>query len=61
MNPSTTNDKPGRGQFKCYQCRKIYASKDGDWYTWENMEVHLCKACDKSTQTRPERKIRKSH
>ena len=48
--------KAGRGQFRCYQCRQIFQMKEGDWHPWNTMEVHLCQACDRSTQERPERK-----
>jgi hypothetical protein len=48
--------KPGKNEFKCFQCRNITSSKEGDWHSWNAMEVHLCRVCDKTTQNRPERK-----
>ncbi len=45
-----------RGQFKCYHCRLLFAQKDGSWFDWETMQVHLCKTCNKLTERRPERK-----
>jgi hypothetical protein len=50
--------KPGKNQFKCFHCRLIFANKDGDWFHWEDMQVHLCKACDKLTEKKPERSKR---
>ena len=47
--------KPARGQFKCFHCRQLFPMKEGDWHTWNSMEVHLCKACNKATKDRPER------
>jgi hypothetical protein len=51
----TTTKTPGRGQFKCFQCRKIFQMKDGDWHLWKSMEVHLCLQCEKLTRDKPER------
>ena len=42
-------------QFKCFQCRLVFAQRDGDWFTWDHMQVHLCRACDKLTEKNPER------
>lgn len=53
MTPSTT--KLSKNQFKCFQCRMIFAQRDGDWVNWENMQVHLCRRCDKLTEKKPER------
>jgi hypothetical protein len=50
--------KPARNQFKCFHCRLIFASKDGDWHAWNTMEVHLCQPCEKETRARPERKTK---
>jgi hypothetical protein len=47
--------KPGRNQFKCFQCRVIFSNKDGDWFHWDSMQVHLCRKCDKETEKKPER------
>ena len=52
----STDVKPGKNQFKCFHCRRIFSSKDGNWYTWNTMEVHLCNACEKATREKPERK-----
>lgn len=47
--------KPGKGQFRCFQCRQLFRSKDGNWYMWTSMEVHLCNGCEKTTRDQPER------
>jgi hypothetical protein len=39
----------GRNQFKCFQCRLVFAQKDGNWFDWDDMQVHLCKSCEKKT------------
>lgn len=50
-----TASKLAKNQFKCFHCRLVFAQRDGDWFNWETMQVHLCKACDKLTEKRPER------
>ncbi|MBC7692719.1 MAG: hypothetical protein H7222_13235 [Methylotenera sp.] len=45
-----TEPKAGKNQFKCFVCRNIFANKDGDWFNWDQMQVHLCRTCEKSTQ-----------
>jgi len=45
-----------KGQFKCYSCRKIYPNRDGDWHNWEQMQVHLCRNCEKTTKENGQRK-----
>jgi hypothetical protein len=55
---SANAPKPGKGQFRCYSCRNIYPMKEGDWFEWSEMEVHLCRDCQKKTQDRPERRKR---
>jgi hypothetical protein len=50
-----TASKLARNQFRCFQCRLAFAQRDGDWFNWESMQVHLCKSCDKLTKERPER------
>jgi hypothetical protein len=35
--------------FKCFRCRTITHSKDGNWHHSENQEIFLCKPC-KSAQ-----------
>lgn len=47
--------KPGKNQFKCFYCRNIFDRKDGDWFNWKEMQVHLCKTCEKKTAKNPER------
>jgi hypothetical protein len=47
--------KLSRNQFKCFQCRLVFLQRDGEWFNWESMQVHLCKDCDKLTEERPER------
>jgi hypothetical protein len=44
-----------KGQFRCFRCRGVFMMKDGDWYHWKAMEVHLCNSCDKQTRNAPER------
>ncbi len=52
----TTGLKPGKGQFKCFHCRQFFPNKDGDWHHWKNMEVILCRTCEKLTHNHPERR-----
>ncbi len=47
--------KAGKGQFKCFHCRQIFAMKDGDWVDWDSMQVHLCRTCEKKTADEPQR------
>jgi hypothetical protein len=47
--------KPGRGEFKCFNCRQVHPFKEGDWYPWADIEVHLCKSCESVTRKKPER------
>jgi hypothetical protein len=47
--------KVGRNQFKCFHCRLVFAQKDGDWHNWDQMQVHLCRTCDKLTEGKPQR------
>jgi hypothetical protein len=47
-----------KGQFRCFRCRNIFLMKDGDWFHWNAMEVHLCTPCDKQTRSVPERNPR---
>lgn len=53
MLHSTT--KLPKNHFKCFQCRLLFNQRDGDWFVWESMQVHLCRACNKLTEKRPER------
>ena len=55
MSQTTTSAKPGKNQFKCFQCRLIFSNRDGDWFNWKHLQVHLCWACDKLTAAKPER------
>jgi hypothetical protein len=52
--------KLSKNQFKCYYCRHIFAMKEGDWFQWETMQVHLCRACEKVTEDKPERSRQKA-
>ena len=45
-----------RGQFKCFQCQKLYLMREGNWYRWDKMEVHLCTTCERTTRETPARK-----
>lgn len=47
--------KIGKNEFRCYHCRRVLPKKDGDWFNWNHMQVHLCNACNKATASRPER------
>lgn len=51
----TTVAKLPKNQFRCFHCRLVFAQRDGDWFNWDSMQVHLCKPCDKKTENRPER------
>lgn len=44
-----------KNHFRCFHCRLVFAQRDGDWFNWQTMQVHLCKPCEKETKTRPER------
>ncbi len=55
MSKIMTQRKLARNQFKCFQCRLVFAQRDGDWFNWDSMQVHLCKSCEKQTEKRPER------
>jgi hypothetical protein len=55
----TTQVKAGKNQFKCFHCRLIFSNKDGDWFDWDMMQVHLCRSCEKLTQDQPQRKLLK--
>ncbi len=55
-NMKATYSKPGRNQFKCFHCRLVFSAKEGDWYTWNTIEVHLCNNCEKLTKAKPERR-----
>ncbi len=52
--------KLGKNQFKCFHCRLIFAQRDGDWVNWDQMQVHLCRGCNLTTQSHPERSDSKS-
>ncbi|MCC7442704.1 MAG: hypothetical protein IT285_13800 [Bdellovibrionales bacterium] len=50
-----TPSKLQKNQFKCFHCRKVFAQRDGNWFAWGMMQVHLCWNCDKATAKRAER------
>jgi hypothetical protein len=50
-----TTSKLAKNQFKCFHCRLVFAQRDGDWFIWDSMQVHLCKSCERLTEKRPER------
>jgi hypothetical protein len=52
---ASTETKLAKNQFRCFHCRRVFAQRDGDWFNWEFMQVHLCKSCDTLTKKRPER------
>lgn len=53
MTPIIT--KAAKNQFRCFHCQLVFAQRDGDWFNWESMQVHLCQPCNKLTEQRPER------
>jgi hypothetical protein len=54
-----SGERLGKNQFKCFSCRLVYQFKDGDWYSWDRMEVHLCHPCAKKTENKAERRSSK--
>lgn len=52
-----TESKLPKNHFKCFNCRLVISNRDGDWFKWGTMEVHLCGACNKKTAARPERSL----
>lgn len=65
--PSSTTTAPvkklGRGESRCFRCRKVFMSKEGEWCRWipqnggvnNGTEVHLCRKCNNETQGTSER------
>jgi hypothetical protein len=51
----TTPFKLAKQEFKCFHCRLVFKRKDGDWFNWEHMQVHLCRGCEKKTKGQSER------
>lgn len=47
--------KLSKNQFKCFHCRSVFAQRDGNWFDWNDMQVHLCNKCDKITRKQDER------
>ena len=45
-----------KNQFKCFHCRGVFQKKEGEWFNWSGMQVHLCQPCDRTTKASPERK-----
>jgi len=56
----STGPKAGKNQFKCFHCRNICADKEGDWFDWDSMQVHMCKKCDLETRKSKERSHKNS-
>lgn len=46
---------PARNEFKCFHCRLIHPRRDGQWLRWDDIEVHLCVACERLTRNAPQR------
>ncbi len=44
-----------KNQFKCFHCRELFTQRDGNWFDWNQMQVHLCHSCDKLTAEKFER------
>lgn len=55
QHPVAPERKMAKGTFKCFHCRGTFTSKDGDWYDWNQMQVHLCHSCEKATVKDPAR------
>ena len=55
MMPAVTVQKLPKNRFKCFHCRHVFAQRDGDWYDWSGIQVHLCRPCEKTTDKTPER------
>lgn len=56
QNKDAAPKKLRNGDFKCFRCRQVFPGKEGNWFAWRSMEVHLCKACEKATENSPERR-----
>jgi|GEM_PF-3164540 len=54
MQPTEPAKLP-KNQFRCFHCREACASRDGDWVNWDQMQVHLCRKCDRLTVKDPAR------
>jgi len=54
-DPKMETAKIPRNHFRCYNCRNVFAQRDGEWFHWDSMQVHLCNSCNKKTESRPER------
>jgi len=50
-----TAPKIAKNHFKCFHCRRVVAQRDGDWFNWDSMQVHLCRPCEKVTKGKTER------
>ncbi len=42
----------GRGQLRCFKCRKTCQGKDGTWRDQNHQQVFVCKACE-ATERKP--------
>ncbi len=56
--PAPADVKAGKNEFKCFHCREIRAKRDGDWVDWGNMQVHLCRTCDRDTAGKAPRVVK---
>ena len=45
-----------KGHLRCFHCKKVLASKDGEWRSWTTLQAFFCKECDRETAKRPERR-----
>lgn len=54
MKPTTTAAM-SKSQFRCFHCRLVVSRREGNWFDWDTMQVHLCPACDKATRGFSER------
>jgi hypothetical protein len=47
--------KLSKNQFRCFNCKSVFAQRDGNWFDWGDMQVHLCHQCDRMTRNAEER------
>ncbi len=48
--PKLTPSALGKGQLRCFQCKRACPIKDGNWHTHGSQQVFLCKSCEKAQQ-----------
>lgn len=55
MQTTPQKTKISKTTFNCYHCRLATPRREGNWFDWDGMQVHLCPTCDKLTEKRKER------